>query len=310
MGELIGQGANFIARQTVLQRAQPCLGDQRLGQMFIHLAVPIGQQLQRLLAHPLGRAVRGCVAGKPQIGTDKRQQAARGGGNRIQLRLDKAVAGMHGAGLHQRKPALNTLRVAPIKADMKGKGPVDDFVVGIAQKPRGWVHKARIIGIGQDSRPTVCAFPTGGGHPALAAMTGIARRHRADQLHGHAIGIGKCQVLRRRDIKCAGLDRLGHGSRYHQLHRRCHRSIGPRQRRPLQRRHIALRCDGRQIVMRARQDRPGFRPTQRDRHRISIFDGNDGLAGKERLWAIGRQIFLWVIRVDPFNHHILIVQIG
>ena len=50
MAELTGQRPHIIADQTILQGAHPCHVNQRFRQVFVHLSVPAGQQLQRLLA--------------------------------------------------------------------------------------------------------------------------------------------------------------------------------------------------------------------------------------------------------------------
>ena len=309
VNERIGQRAKLIPRQAFLQRTQPCFGDQRFGQMFVHLAVPLGQQGQRALAQTFGGAFGGRFTGKPQIGPDQRQQAAGGGRNRIQLRLDKALAGMHRARLHQRQPALDALRIAPVKADMVGEGAVHRLVVGIAQKAAHRVHKARVAVIGQHPGPAVGPLPSRGGHPSLGAVAGVAGGHGADQLQRDAVFIGQHQVLRRRHKQPPGLDRLGHRGRSHQPHRRRHRGVLPRKRRPFQRRHMARWRDRSQIIMAAGQHRAAFGPALNDGHRRFILDGQNGAAGDEGLWPRRRQVFFRVVGVHLLDHHILIVQV-
>ena len=134
MDDHIAQGANLVAGQVLLQTAQPCLRDQGFGQVFVFFTVPFSQKGQRILPHPIMRACGGGLAGEPQVLADQGQQIAHGGGNGVELRFDKAVAGMHLAGFHQGQPPLNALRVAPIEGDMVGKGAINDLVVGVAQK--------------------------------------------------------------------------------------------------------------------------------------------------------------------------------
>ena len=224
------------------------------------------------------------------------------------MRLDKAVAGVDVALVHQRQKPLNALGVAPVIADMERKGPVDDLVVGIGQKPRDRRRIARIVGIGQQAQPAVCALPSGRRHSPLGAVAGVARRHLADHLERNALGIGQHQVLRGRDVKRAGRDPLLAALRPHQAHGGCHRGVIGRKRRPGQRRRMPGRGDAGQIVMAAGQDRTRLGPAQRQRHRRRILDLQDRAARGEVARAVRREVLLWVIRVDPFDHDVLIVQ--
>ena len=205
MVKLLRQRAQFILDQAALQVAHPGHIDQRLWQVFIHLAIPFGQQLQGDLALALGRALGGRGAGEPQLGANQRQQAARCGRYRIQLRLDKTVAGVHLARLHQALPALHALAVAPVKGHMQGKGALDRFVIRIAQDPADGVHEFGVGAGGKQPLPAVLRQPAGGRHAALGLVGGIAAGHGANGAHGNLHPIHHRQVLRGRNIKRAAL---------------------------------------------------------------------------------------------------------
>ena len=133
MREFARQRPQIVADQPVLQRTQPGGVDQRLGQMLVHLAIPVRQQRQRTLTLAFRCALGRGLAGEPQVRADQRQQRARGEADRIQLRFDETVAGMDLAVLHQAPPAMDPLRIAPKKAHMQRKGTVHGLVVGIPQ---------------------------------------------------------------------------------------------------------------------------------------------------------------------------------
>ena len=310
MGESIGERADLVACEPVLQGAQPGLGNQRFGHVFVHLAVPFGQKGQRALAQPFGCAVGCGLAGEPQIGTDQRQNAARGRRDGVKLRLDKAVAGMNLARGHQRQPTLHTLGIAPVKRDMVGEGPVHGLVVGIANDARGRVQDLGVGGIGLHACPTVLAFPSGGWHPALGNVGSIAHRHRANGLKRDRRMVGQRQVLAWGHEELPGRHRLGDRLRRHQPQARGHRGICARKGSPLQGRHRAGWGDRGQVVMAARQDRPAFAPSLNNGDRRLILDGDDGLGGAKRFWAFGRQIFLGVGGIDLFDDDVLIIDIG
>ena len=200
MGKLVGKRAQLIADQAVLQGTNPSVVDQRLGQVFVHLTVPVGQQRERALALAFRGAVGGRFPGEPQIGTDQGQQGARGEADGIKLGLNKAFAGVDLARLHKAFPALNALAVAPIIGDMVGERAFDGLVVGVAQNAAIRVNKDRVNHLVHAAFPAVFRAPAGAGQAAFALVTCIAARDCTDGAHGDAGVIGKGEVLRRRDI--------------------------------------------------------------------------------------------------------------
>ena len=225
MGELLGQRSQLIADQPVLQGADPRGIDQRLGQVFVHLTRPTGEQVERALALALRRAVGGGLSGEPQLGADERQQRPGRGADGIKLRFDEAVAGVHLAVLHQPLPTLHPLRVAPDKGDVVGEGAVDRLVVGIAKDAACGGDEFGVRGIGQHPVPAVGGDPTGAGHAPFALVIGIAARHGADGLHRDGIAVDQREVLRGRHIVGHGIDRLLHRFRAHHLHRGGERGV-------------------------------------------------------------------------------------
>ena len=313
MGEAVGHRPQLVADQPVLQRAQPGLGDQRLGQMLVHLAVPFRQQDQRLLPQPLGRALGRRLAGEPQIRPDQRQQAARRRVHRIQLRLDEAFAGMHLARLHQRQPALDALRVAPVKADMLREGPVHRLVVGVAQKARGRVHEARVVVIGQHAlKPAVrvrpqarasgpcdgCAASRAGIAPIICSAMPVRRRPASGSAPG-ATTSRPASIAAATDPACisriaAVIEVSAPDSAV-----QCSAATWPGGR------------DRGQIVMRC--------PAGSARSATSAGSASPASASltvmidwrlSKRAPAVGRPVFLGVVRVQLLDHHVLIVEIG
>ena len=232
--KLISQGAEIIADQPILKRAHPGGVNQRLGQVFVHLAVPLCQKRQRALAQALWCALGGGLAGEPQIGTDQWQKRAGGKAYVVKLGLDKAVAGMHLAVLHQASPAVHALRVAPKKAHVQREGPVNHLVVGVAEDSALRCNEFGVGGIGQHPLPAVFRQPATAWHSALTFVTRIAARHGADGFKSDHVLINKRQVLRGRHEKSPGLDPLIHRLRPHQRHCGCHRCVLRAQRGPAQ----------------------------------------------------------------------------
>ena len=309
MGELIRQRAQFVLDQPVLQGAQPGGIDQRFGEVFVHLAVPAGQKLQRALAQAFGRALGGGFAGEPQVLADQRQQRPRGEADGVQLRLDETVAGVYLARLHQALPAVHPLRVPPEETDVVGEGAVDQLVVGIAQDAAHGRPEFRVLGVWQIALPAVLGQPALCRHPPLRGMRRIARRDPADHLHGDGVAVHQCQVLAGGGVLLHHGQRLGDIGGGHQPDAGGQAAVFGVERGPGHRRHMARRRDGRQVVIVARQHGAVFRPAQGHGDRVAVLDPHDGAAAFEFLEALGRLVFVRVRRVQRLDMHVLIVQV-
>ena len=79
------------------------------------------------------RAIRSGFASEPKICANQRQEGLSAVGHRIKLRLDKAVAGMDLASLHQFAPTIDPLGVAPCVGHMVRKRALEQLVIGIAE---------------------------------------------------------------------------------------------------------------------------------------------------------------------------------
>ena len=267
MAERVGHRAQFVPDQPVLQFAQPCRIDQRFGQVFVHLTRPASQKGQGALALTLSRAFWCGLTGEPQFRPNQGQQGTRSNADRIQLRLNKAVARMHLTRLHQTLPALHPLRVPPKVGHVVGKRTVHGFVVGIAQNTPVGRDKFRVGRKGQHALPAVAFNPAGGWNAPLTLVLGVAPWHDANGFKRDVFPIHQRQVLGRCDIAIRGCDGLFHGLCLHQVNRRRKRGVFARQQGPADRRHMPLRGDRAKIVMRARQHRAIVCPAHHNRDR-------------------------------------------
>mmetsp|Transcript_22848 Transcript_22848/g.38098 ORF Transcript_22848/g.38098 Transcript_22848/m.38098 type:complete len:420 (+) Transcript_22848:3147-4406(+) len=275
MRQGVGHRPQFIADQTILHGAQPGRIDQWLGPVFVHLSVPLRQKRQRSLALSCRRALCRGLTGEPQFGPDQRQKRPCREGHGVKLRLDKAVARVDLARLHQALPALDALGVAPFKADMVGKGTVDGLVVGVAQNAAKRRDKAGIGAVGHAPLPAVLGLPAQRGHAPQALVGGVAAWDRTNGLHRDAAPIHQRHVLCGRDIHFGGCDGFGHGLGAHHAKGRLQRGVARAEHRPAESRHMARRCDSAQIAEAAGQNRAVVRPAQRERDRIGIGDLDD-----------------------------------
>ena len=178
--ELGRQWAEIIADQPFLQGPQPSRVDQRLRQVFVHFAVPVGQQIERTLAQTLWCAFWGGFSGEPKISANERQQRASGDRHGVELCFDKAVARVHLAALHQTLPAHHTLAVPPIKTDMQREGAVDGLVIGVADDATGWVEEDWVRVIGEHTLPAVFGAPSQRWHSTLTLVRRVAPGHGSD----------------------------------------------------------------------------------------------------------------------------------
>ncbi|MPL79212.1 hypothetical protein SDC9_25087 [bioreactor metagenome] len=310
MGEFRGERAELVADQPVLQVPHPGGIDQRLGQVLVHVAIPGGEQFERALAQPFGRALGCGLAGEPQVLADERQQVARGGRDGVELGRDEAFARMHLALAHQPRQAQHALAVAPVEADIVGEGAVDHLVVGVDDDAALGVEEARVVGIGQPALPAVHRLPARRGHPSLRDMARIACRDRADRHHADAGFVGEDQVLGRRDVALARRHRRRDRARLHQREPGAHRGVGRVERGPVQRDDIARGRDRGEVEMPRRQHRAVVGPAQGDGDGLGVLHLDDRVAGVEGLPAVGRAVALGIGGVQLFDVQVLVVDMG
>ncbi len=208
--EFARERPEVITNEAVHQGAHPCGIEEWLWQVFVHFAVPVGEHGERALAQAFGRAFGRGFAGEPEIGPDQRQEGAGGKADGVELRLDKAVAGVHLAALHEPAPAVDALGVAPEVADMHGKGAVHHLVVGIAEDATGGGHELGVGGKGQHALPAVFRQPAACGHAPFALVAGVAAGHGPDGAHGDCGLVHQGEVLRGRDVEAAEVNRVLH----------------------------------------------------------------------------------------------------
>ncbi len=113
--------------------------------------------------------------------------------------LDKALAGVDLAGLHEEPPPVDPLGITPFVGHVIGEGAVDHLVVGVAEKAAFGVEEFWVGGVGQGTDPSVLGEIPIGGQPPLALMPKVATREGANGFHRDPIAVGQHEVLRRRD---------------------------------------------------------------------------------------------------------------
>ena len=129
--------------------------------MFVHLTVPIGQQIKCFFTPLLNCAAWGSFTGEPQFGSNQWQQRSGGKADCIKLRFDETIAGVNFARCHQFLPAFNPLAIAPVKRHMVWKRLIYQRVICIAQKAIFRVDKFGVVAVGQAPGPLVLSNPAG-----------------------------------------------------------------------------------------------------------------------------------------------------
>jgi hypothetical protein len=159
----IGVGSQPVDREPALQRPHPGGVDQRLGLVLGHLAVPVGEPLERDLAAPLGGVLRGGLAGVPQVAGDQRQQHPRGLRHRVGLDVDEALQRVVLAPVQQPPRAQDAVGIAPVEADVVGEGRVGDRVVGVDDDAPGRADHEGVGLVRPRALPVVAASQPGAG---------------------------------------------------------------------------------------------------------------------------------------------------
>ena len=148
------------------------------------------------MAVTFGCAFGGGGAGEPQIRTNQRQQCPRGDRNRVQLRLDKAFAGMYlralASGVPNGAPAGYRPSYATHAAEMAGR---TTLLLVLPTMPARGGYELRVGGVVFQPVPTVMRDPTGGGQAALALVIGVATRHCAEGLQRDGVAVHHGHVL-------------------------------------------------------------------------------------------------------------------
>ena len=226
------------------------------------------------------------------------------------MRLDKAVAGMDFAGLHQSPPPLHPLCVAPDKTHVVGKGAVDHLVVGVAQDAAHGGDETGVGGVGHAPLPAVFGSCTQRRHPPLALVGRVAFGHRPDGLHRNVAAIHQRQVLGWRDVFFARSDRFCHGLGHHDLHPRLQGRVARTEHGPAERGDVAWRCHRVEVAETAGQNRAIVAPAQGEGDRVGVLDLKDRIALLEVLEPVRRAVLFGVVRVQFLDQHVLIVDVS
>ena len=250
--------------------------------MLAHLAVPVGQPLQRHLPPPLGAARGRRLARVPEVARDQRQQHPRRLGDGVGLDLHEAVQRVVLPVAEQLARPDDAVAVAPVEAQVVGEGRVGDAVVGVDHDPARRVDHPGVVVEGPHPLPVVDREPARRRDAPLAGVPRQPRRRRAGHLQRHRVVVGHGDVQRRRQMLARRLARrpgsnAPASARSTALTERSSAVSAVQARR----RHVPRRGHRRRAEVVARDDRPVPGPAQPHPHRLRPAHPDHRLAGLE-----------------------------